>query len=171
MLSLITALLLLCDLETENPVGLILLHLFRHQNDDGAWQAPPANCYCRCPRPAAGRVPLVPDPETLRRFQSLTRTLGSDSVSEREAAQKDLYGLGIPAIPLLQDASTDPDPEVRWRCRETLDKHWRRNPIVQDLIRKAAYPDTLDFGLKATSLALLAFLGAGYSPLSRDEKN
>src|SRR5256885_835051 len=130
MLNLAAALLLLCDGQPENPVGRILLHLLRHQNEDGSWQTPPANCNCRFPRPPISLIPLVPDPDTLRRFRSLTPTLGSDSVSEREAAQKALYRLGIPAIPLLQEASTDLDPEVRWRCRETLDKHWRRNPEV-----------------------------------------
>ena len=169
MLNLTAALLLLCDWESENPVGTILAYLLRHQNEDGSWQTPPTGCRCYFPRPLDARIPVVPDPDTIRRFHLLTPTLGCDSAADRESAQKALYGLGPPAIPLLQDASTHLDPEVRWRCRETLEQHWKTDSSVRDLFRQAAAHDTLDFGLKATSLALLNFLGAGYSQLSRDQ--
>lgn len=71
-----------------------------------------------------------PDPDDLaipqqeiERARDLIRRLGSEIYREREAAQADLAKMGRLARPaLLEAASADPDPEVRFRCSRLLPK-------------------------------------------------
>jgi hypothetical protein len=172
--NLLAALLLLqsgCRAREEHPIDRVLLYLARHQNEDGSWSQPPAHCNCPSRPPLQVRLPIVPDEETRKRFQALCETLQDDRPSDRERAQKDLFTLGLPVVPLLQEASTHVDAEVRERCREALVDLWERNPEVKDLFRSVAAPETADFEVKATSLALLTFFGSGDTQFSQVERS
>lgn len=48
------------------------------------------------------------------------KDLGSDDFQKREAATAKLSEAGPEAIPLLEKAAKDPDPEVRWRAEKAL---------------------------------------------------
>src|ERR1043166_8870598 len=133
---------------TERSEGPAYLHfLARHQLSDGSWGLRPDGCTC----PDVERVVAPCDRE---KVAQLLRALADDDPAARDAAEKELRALGEPVIPHLLAAQKDPDPEVRGRC--------------------AALCRRLEFGaggcrVEATALALLAFLGAGYSHLSKDE--
>lgn len=64
----------------------------------------------------------IPAADTLK-AQELVRQLGSDDFVDREAAHERLSKMGRLAKPTLSNAvATNPDPEVRSRCRELLPK-------------------------------------------------
>jgi hypothetical protein len=66
---------------------------------------------------------LTIPPQELSKARGLIRRLGSDSYREREEAQAELAKMGRLARPaLLEAASGDPDPEVRFRCTRLLPK-------------------------------------------------
>jgi hypothetical protein len=76
--------------------------------------APPAN-----PDPKALAVPS----EQLSKARELVQKLASDAFLDRERAQEALAQMGRLARPALLDAArTDPDPEIRQRCRALLPK-------------------------------------------------
>src|SRR3954462_3803141 len=53
--------------------------------------------------------------------RALVRQLGSEDYPEREDAQEQLAKLGRSARPaLFAGATTDPDPEIRFRCSQLL---------------------------------------------------
>lgn len=54
------------------------------------------------------------------RIARLIKRLGDESAASREAALEELARLGAAAKPQLQEAASDPDPEVRLRARELL---------------------------------------------------
>ncbi len=56
----------------------------------------------------------------LTRARKLIRELGSHSFHRREKAAADLVALGASAIPLLQEARRDHDPEIARRARDCL---------------------------------------------------
>jgi hypothetical protein len=170
-MSVLAALLLqaVADPIYEDPFTRVIQFLGRHQNDDGSWGEPPPDCCCIHSISMDLALRVVPDDETIRCFEDLREDLPSDLPSERERAEKGLFQLGLPGVPLLQECWTDPDPEVRWRCRKVVGDLWHRDPLVHAAFRETGCPGTEDFELKATGLALLALLGGGYSHLSRDE--
>lgn len=64
---------------------------------------------------------LAIPPGDLARAQDLVHRLGSEIYREREEAQTELARMGRTARPaLLAAASSDPDPEVRFRCSRLL---------------------------------------------------
>ena len=66
---------------------------------------------------------LAVPPEVTLKAQELVRQLGSDDFTDREAAHERLAKMGRLAKPALSAAvATNPDPEVRSRCRELLPK-------------------------------------------------
>src|SRR4051812_5212558 len=66
---------------------------------------------------------LAVPPEEMIKAQELVRQLASDEFTVREAAQERLAKMGRLAKPVLSSAiATNPDPEVRSRCRELLPK-------------------------------------------------
>ncbi|HEV3435743.1 MAG TPA: hypothetical protein VG122_00190 [Gemmata sp.] len=66
---------------------------------------------------------LAIPPEELSKARDLIRRLGSEVYREREEAQVELAKMGRMARPvLLEAASTDPDPEVRFRSSRLLPK-------------------------------------------------
>lgn len=162
----IVAALLVClaDVETEDPVKRALLYLLRHQNSDGSWGLRPGTCTCRLlpdPKPAT-RI----DPDLRRTFSAYAERLVDDRPAVRERAQKDLQALGEPVVPVLMEYAGHEDPELRGRCREALRALGRWSPAGHALRMPTSLPDDLD--LRATSLAILAFFGTGFSHLSRD---
>lgn len=54
------------------------------------------------------------------RIARLIKRLGDDSAANRDAALDELARMGAAAKPQLQEAASDPDPEVRLRARELL---------------------------------------------------
>jgi tetratricopeptide (TPR) repeat protein len=54
--------------------------------------------------------------------EQLVAELGDDDFATREAAQRELWKRGAAAIPALEKAANDPDPEVARRARDLLDK-------------------------------------------------
>lgn len=80
--------------------------------------------------PTAGADKPSPDPKDLvisaadrAKAADLVRRLGSDEFREREAAERDLAGMGRRARPALAAAAgTDPSPEVRVRVGRLLPK-------------------------------------------------
>ncbi|HUR53149.1 MAG TPA: hypothetical protein VMZ71_03390 [Gemmataceae bacterium] len=66
---------------------------------------------------------LAVPPEDTLKAQGLVRQLASDEFTVREEAQERLAKMGRLAKPVLSSAiATNPDPEVRSRCRELLPK-------------------------------------------------
>lgn len=84
------------------------------------------------PAPAAPPTPRRPDPDPkslavpadeLSKARDLVQKLGSEVFADREDAERTLATMGRLARPALLDGvSTDPDPEVRARCRVLLPK-------------------------------------------------
>ena len=78
----------------------------------------------------ASLVASSPDPKDLEipqqelsKARELIRRLGSELYREREEAQAELSKMGRMARPVLLEAATgDPDPEVRFRCSRLLPK-------------------------------------------------
>ncbi len=63
----------------------------------------------------------------------LVRRLGAPRYADREAASRELQGLGRDALPALQAASKDNDPEVRTRVARllaTLERDWCATPTL-----------------------------------------
>jgi hypothetical protein len=79
--------------------------------------------------------------------------MDDDDFDRREKAMKSLGAAGAGAVPLLEEAAQRAGPEVRWRAAVAL----------RDVECRATVDD-----LELTAMATLTFLGAGYSPLSRD---
>lgn len=121
-----------------------LTFLAKTQNDDGSW-----GCHEKL-RPAR---PDRVDAEAKKKADALIEKFQSDDIDVREAAQIELEKMGIDAIASLLDAADGAaDEETRERCETAL--------------RRIAEPGRPS--VETTALALLAFLGAGYSHLSRD---
>jgi hypothetical protein len=66
---------------------------------------------------------LAIPPHELSRARELVKRLGSESYREREDAHAELSKMGRLARPaLLEGATSDPDPEIRYRCARLLPK-------------------------------------------------
>lgn len=131
---------------------LFLRYLAKHQVKDGSWGGRPAEC--ACPEPPELPAPTAQAPADPQKTAALIRALGDDDPEKRDDAERDLRALDLAALPALREAAGHADPEVRGRCERL------RNDIAIR-IRGAGDPET-------TGLALLSFLGAGYSHLSKD---
>jgi hypothetical protein len=71
------------------------------------------------PDPKSLEVPL----QELSKARELVQKLGSDTYTEREAAERELAKMGRLARPeLLNGVNLDPDPEIRARCSVLLPK-------------------------------------------------
>ena len=123
-----------------------LRYLARHQAVDGSWGARPEGCTC----PDASPPPKA-DPAAL---SALLLRLGDDDPGARDAAERDLRGLGESALPALRAGVEHKDAEVRGRCARLEARLAARCAGVSDL--------------ETTALAVLAFLGDGFSHLSKD---
>lgn len=146
MLIVATMALALQRAEPWDTVSEALKFLARHQRPDGSWGERPETC--TCPRDEAG---AKADAATVAK---LLRALDADDPIDRDAAMEELRGFGESALPHLRAAAKDPDPEIANACAALC----RR----LELATKGAGD------VELTALALLAFLGAGYSPLSKE---
>jgi hypothetical protein len=134
----------------EDLVCLGLRYLARHRSPNGSWGQRMASCAC----PDEPETPKPPaDPETLPRVNSLLAALDHDDFQKREQALQSLIEIGSPAVPRLRETAAKGSAEAQWRARAAL--------------RRLSLLDTAD-DVEATGMALVAFLGAGYSPLSRE---
>src|SRR5262249_30552696 len=83
-----------------------------------------------CAATTGAAAAVSPDPRSLAvppdqqaRAQALVHKLASDAFWEREEAQEELAKMGRLAKPaLVEGVTADPDPEVRFRCRQLLPK-------------------------------------------------
>src|SRR6185436_8996503 len=142
-------LMLLVPQQGESVVGQGLRYLARHQVGD-CWGRRPGSCTC----PAE---PALPDPPAEDAAQSridvLIAALDDDDLQRRGQALRNLVALGNRAVPRLQESTEKGTPEVQGRARAALQE-----------IGAAGTSDDIE----ATAMALLAFLGAGFSPGSKD---
>ncbi len=147
MSAILAILATLCARENEEQVSYYL-YLAKHQLKDGSWGGRPEKCACPdVPAPP----PKAPDPE---KVAELIRRLGDDDPERRDEAQRELGALGEGALPALKAARDHADLEVRGRCAR----------IAAGIAERVRGPGDVE----TTSLAVLAFLGAGYSQLSKD---
>jgi hypothetical protein len=162
MLALAVLLLQGCG-STESPLQAPLMFLARHQNPDGSWGAKPAGCRCRPPAMMNAPLKLAVDPQVETEFLRLLVDLEDDESIAREQAHQAILRLGAAAIPLLQEQRDHSAVEVRHRCREILLQLYDSKEEIRALFRKG------ESDLQATSLAIFAFMGSGYSSLSKDQ--
>jgi hypothetical protein len=163
-------LLLLCESrQAEGPVTHALRYLARHQSADGSWGHFEPSCTCGAQLPIETPLAIPIDPEFEARFNRLLDELGGDQVRIREEAQRRIQDLGWRAVPLLQKSLRHQEAEVALRSRRALEAIWIKDPEVRRLTRAGAPTPEPEFQVVATSLAVLCFLGAGYTHLSKDQ--
>jgi hypothetical protein len=85
-----------------------------------------------CSAPVAAAPPARPDPDPkslqvpateLSKARDLVQKLGSEAFADRETAERDLAAMGrFARVALLDGVNSDPDPEIRARCRSLLPK-------------------------------------------------
>jgi hypothetical protein len=157
-MGLLLSVVALVEFQGESATGPSEIRfLARHQSADGSWGEIPEDCRCLpCERPQPWVAPegITVDPEIRRVIDIHIRNLGEDDIRVREASTVALLRLGDATGPQLAAAAEYEGPEVKFRCREVLQR-----------LRDRDGPGTTE----TTSLALLCFLSMGYSPLSRDE--
>jgi hypothetical protein len=72
----------------------------------------------------------LPD-ETARKIEAALKKFSSDSFDQREAATKELIGIGGPAYPALRDAADSPDAETSQRAKAAMRKIRESTPASQ----------------------------------------
>ena len=150
----IPALVLLAAAQAEPGTDLIILslrYLARHQAVDGSWGRRPAACRCPDEPPSPAAPGSAPARE---RAAALVPGLDDEDPERRLQAQAELVRLGAPAAEALRELADKGSPELRAR--------------VADVLRRLRAEGTAS-DVETTGWALLAFLGAGYSHLSKDE--
>lgn len=134
----------------EDLVTQGLRYLARHQAPTGAWGRRQAACGC----PAEPPPPDLPSDAALAsRIDGLIAGLDHDDFRRRDQALADLIAVGPAAQPRLRATAAGGSPEAQWRSRKAL-------------LRIGVEETSED--VEATAMALVAFLGAGFSPLSKD---
>lgn len=134
--------------------------------------------------PVAGQQKIEPPP-----IAELVANLGHPVFDVREKAQRELWKRGDAAIPVLEKALQNDDPEVARRARELLDKFsWGlrpdtppevlkllrqfqagdKDPKKSTQVRKAAIQELLHLGPPGISVAR-ALLGKNLPPEARDQ--
>src|SRR6185503_10940706 len=66
-------------------------------------------------------VSLFPSPQERELLGNLVAELGNDSYAQRESASRQLLRRPTGVIPILEEATKNPDFEIRWRARQILD--------------------------------------------------
>ncbi len=75
---------------------------------------------CRSSSPPAALAPQAPTRVATADPRASVARLGDPSWAERERAMADLLTLGESALPSIEEASSSPDAEVRWRAKWLL---------------------------------------------------
>ena len=142
--------LLLAQQETGTDlISLALRYLARHQSENGSWGRRPLACAC----PGEPAPPVVPlDAPGRARVAALLAELDADDAERRVGAQRDLLREGWAAEPLLREPAGSPERRAR----------------TADILRALQGAGTKE-DVEITGWALLTFLGAGYSHLSKDQ--
>jgi hypothetical protein len=141
--------------KTSNPVDKGLGYLARHQPSNGIWKKNKPGCSCRptLPEPKSIKISDL-RPAKLKEIAGLIARFRNDSIEVRNRAECDLRGFGAKALPHLVLGMEAEDPETRARCSA--------------LVRSIWYPaDSSE--IQMTGFALLAFLGSGYTHISKEE--
>jgi len=147
-MTIAAALLLLLQAEEKRGAVLeALCFLARHQLPDGSWGERPEKCSCPLRK--------VAEPCDAATVAPLLAALADNDPALRDAAEAKLRALGEPALPHLKRGEEDPDAEVRGRCAAL--RH------LYEFDRREGSDAEL------TGLALLTFVGAGYTHFSKDE--
>ena len=133
----------------EAPADLMLLA--RHQGEDGGWGRRPSGCGCSF-TPKWPAAPVEPDAATKASVERLIGRLAEDEIEVRSAAERELFRIGLAAVPQLRAGASGSGAETAARCRGILERLGGAPGLDAEL----------------SGLALLAFMGAGYSHLSRD---
>ena len=132
----------------EDLVGLGLRYLARHQAPTGAWGRRHASCTCAAePEPADPPISVALD----TRIRDLIAGLDDDDYRARDQALASLIDIGPAAQHRLRNVVAGGSAEAKWRARRAL-------------LRIGVAETSED--VEATSLALLTFVGAGYTQLS-----
>ncbi len=84
-----------------------------------------AACLLTVPLAAAADTSIT-DGDDSARILILVRQLGHSRFQSRQQAAEDLKEIGLPALPALQKALVDDDPEIRHRSRRLIDEIERR---------------------------------------------
>ncbi len=117
-----------------------------------------------------GKIPPPParaDADTEKLIRDLLRRMDDDSAEERDAAETKLRELGATAAPFLEEGAKSESREIRGRCQRLIAA--LATGTTEDLVRgglkwlaaNQAGGDGSWGSTGVTSLALLAFLGAG----------
>ncbi len=104
--------------------------------------------------------------------RKLIEELGSEDFATREAAEKELIRIGVPAYELLLEALDHPDPEVVARARYILriiPTRWDQAEDAADLRELLGFYETGAPEVRRRVLRILAGLGRGrgWAPLAR----
>ncbi len=141
--------------ETIDCVQTGLRYLARHQPSNGIWKKNKPGCSCRptMPEPKSIKISDL-RPAEMKEITGLIARFRNDSIEVRNRAECDLRGFGSKAIPDLVLGMKAEDPETRARCSA--------------LVRSIWYPaDSSE--IQMTGFALLAFLGSGYTHMSKEK--
>ncbi len=130
---------------TESSVEAALRWLARHQKADGSWEGEVAAVDAPI---ATGRL----SPEEAAAAAGLIRQLGDNDFNRREEATKALIARGLSVRELVERATRSADPEVSQRAVK----------ILEAMVSNASERPAAD-KIGCTGVALLAFLGAGYT--------
>jgi hypothetical protein len=85
-----------------------------------------------------------PTPQQIAEIRRHIRDLDADNFEVRETASRQLWLIGPPAIPFLEEVVKESNPEVRYRAQSLL-KSIQRGPIKAAIESYCAQPDeTLD---------------------------
>ena len=141
--------------DSEVLVHPIIRWLARHQRIDGSWAA--GTACCELPDgPEAKGEPARPTPEDRKHIRLLIDQLGHPDTVERDKAEDALKRIGRPAQNQLRKARASNKPEISSRTIKIL-----RFIAVQDGPASG----------EVTALALLCFLGNGYSHFTKDGRD
>lgn len=152
---------------TETATVSSTKYFARHQDPDGSWGTIPERCDCfRSSVETDLDIPV--DEDTRRKIRNCIQDFESDDLDTRILAQTRITEFGPMALSELQRGLDNRDSEVRSRCRQLAENLWENDATVRKLSREKAR-SLARSDVELTGLALLCFMSAGYSHLSRDQ--
>jgi hypothetical protein len=125
-MGLLLSVVALLGFQSESATGPSEIRfLARHQSAYGSWGEIPEDCRCLPrgrPKPRLAPEGITVDPEIRRVIDTHIRNLGEDDIRVREASTFALLRLGDATGPQLAAAAEYEGPEVKFRCREVLQR-------------------------------------------------